>query len=50
MPRLNRVQNWSFADLNFSVLGFYFFSPIGCIIMLIGMGFAYKTANGSSSN
>jgi phosphate/sulfate permease len=50
MPRLNHAQNWSFADFNLAAVALYFFSPIGCIIILIGMGFAFKTASGSSSN
>ena len=29
--------------------GFYFFNPIGVIIMLVGMGAAFRTANGSVS-
>jgi hypothetical protein len=28
-------------------LGYYFFSPIGLIIILVGMAAAFRTANGS---
>jgi hypothetical protein len=35
------------ASLDAAKLGWYFFSPIGSIIMLIGMAAAFRTANGS---
>lgn len=35
------------ASIDSAKLGWYFFSPIGLIIMLIGMGAAFRTANGS---
>jgi hypothetical protein len=41
--------NQSIFDLNGSKLGYYFFSPIGMLIIAIGVGAAYRTANGSSS-
>jgi hypothetical protein len=34
-------------DLRPAALGLYFFSPIGTIIMFVGMGAAFRTANGS---
>jgi hypothetical protein len=37
----------SIADLNPSRLGYYFFNPIGLIIIVIGMAAAFRTANGS---
>ncbi len=39
----------SIFDLNGSKLGYYFFNPIGLIIIAVGIGAAYRTANGSSS-
>jgi hypothetical protein len=50
LPHLNRLGgNRTISDLSAPALGLYFFSPIGFIIMVIGMGAAFKTANGSSS-
>jgi hypothetical protein len=37
----------SIFNLNQAALAFYFFKPISLIIMAIGMGAAYRTANGS---
>ena len=37
----------SIADLDPAKLGYYFFSPIGLIIIVIGMAAAFRTANGS---
>lgn len=34
------------SNIDFSKYGFYFFSPIGVIIMLVGIGAAFRTANG----
>jgi DNA-directed RNA polymerase subunit RPC12/RpoP len=48
MPRITQYR--TISDLSGARLGLYFFSPIGWIIMLFGMGIAYKTANGSSSD
>jgi hypothetical protein len=39
----------SFSDLDGSKVGFYFFNPIGLIIIAIGVGIAFKTASGTSS-
>jgi hypothetical protein len=51
MPRINHAgENLSISELNGAALGLYFFSPIGFIILLVGVGIAYKTANGSSSS
>ena len=51
VPLLNRAgQNWTLSDLNVAALGWYFFNPIGSLIILLGVGIAYRTANGSSSN
>ena len=41
--------NRSIFDLNGAKLGYYFCSPIGLIIIAVGMGAAYRTANGSVS-
>jgi hypothetical protein len=38
------------SDLETWRVNYYFFSPIGLIIILVGVGAAYRTANGSSSN
>lgn len=38
----------SISDIDSSKLAMYFFSPIGLIIICIGVGAAYRTANGSS--
>lgn len=38
------------ASIDSAKLGWYFFSPIGLIIMLVGMGAAFRTANGSVRN
>jgi len=38
------------TDVDGAKLGYYFFSPIGLIIIAIGVGAAYKTANGLSSD
>jgi hypothetical protein len=40
----------SITELNSMGLGFYFLSPIHLIIMAVGMGAAFRTANGSMSN
>jgi hypothetical protein len=40
----------SLFDLDPAKLGYYFFSPIGLIIIVVGVGAAFRTANGSSSN
>jgi hypothetical protein len=48
LSRLNR--DTSIFNLDGSKLGYYFFNPIGLIIIAIGLGAAYRTANGSSSN
>ncbi len=40
----------SIFDLSGPALGYYFFSPIGLIIIVIGMGAAFRTANGSISD
>ena len=40
-------KNISIFNLNPAKLGYYFFSPIGVIIILVGVAFAYRTANGS---
>jgi hypothetical protein len=37
----------SIVDLNQARLAFYFFSPLGLIIMAVGVAAAYRTANGS---
>jgi predicted RNA-binding Zn-ribbon protein involved in translation (DUF1610 family) len=37
----------SISTLNSAALGYYFFSPIGLIIMAVGMAAAFRTANGS---
>ena len=48
---LARIGNdTSISDLNGLRLGYYFFNPIGSIIILVGVAAAYRTANGSSSN
>jgi hypothetical protein len=39
----------SISSLNQAALAYFFFRPISIIIMLIGMGAAYRTANGSVS-
>jgi hypothetical protein len=39
----------SISDIDGSRLGLYFFSPIGLIIIAVGVGAAFRTANGSSS-
>ena len=41
--------NRSIFDLNGAKLGYYFFSPIGLIIIAVGMGAAYRAGNGSVS-
>jgi hypothetical protein len=43
-------HNESISNIGGPRLGLYFFSPIGLIIIAVGVAFAYKTANGSSSN
>jgi hypothetical protein len=40
----------SVADLDPAKIGFYFFNPIGLIIIAVGMGAAFRTANGSISD
>ena len=40
----------SIFDLNPAKLGYYFLSPIGLIIIAVGMGAAFRTANGSMSD
>jgi hypothetical protein len=40
----------SFAQIDSAKLGLYFFSPIGLIIICVGVGAAYKAASGISSN
>ena len=42
-------HNESIANINGSRLGLYFFSPFGLIIIAVGVGAAYKTANGGSN-
>jgi hypothetical protein len=37
----------SIFDLNSAKLGYYFFNPIGLVIMAVGMAAAFRTANGS---
>jgi hypothetical protein len=39
----------SIFDLDRAKMGYYFFNPIGLIIIAVGIGAAYRTANGSSS-
>jgi hypothetical protein len=39
----------SVFDLNSAALAMYFFSPMSLIIIAIGMGAAFRTANGSMS-
>jgi hypothetical protein len=41
-------NNESISNINGSRLGLYFFSPIGLIIIAVGVSFAFKTANGGS--
>jgi len=38
------------SEIEQSRLLYYFFNPIGLIIIAVGVGAAYRTANGSSSN
>jgi hypothetical protein len=40
-------KSLSLFNLNGPKLGYYFFNPIGSIIILIGVGAAYRTASGS---
>ena len=37
----------SISELNSAKLAYYFFNPIGLIIMVVGMAAAFRTANGS---
>jgi hypothetical protein len=40
-------KNVSIFDLDSARLGYYFFNPIGLIIIAVGIGAAFRTANGS---
>ena len=45
---MKQGSNKSIFDLDSAKLGFYFLSPIGLIIIVIGAAAAFRTANGSS--
>jgi len=40
----------SISDIESARLGYYFFSPIGLIIIAVGIGAAYRCASGTSKN
>jgi hypothetical protein len=44
---LLNLENKSISDIDGSKLGLYFFSPIGLIIIAVGVGAAFRTAAGS---
>ncbi len=43
----DKNPNVSIFNLNSAKLAYYFFSPIGLIIIAVGLGAAFRTANGS---
>jgi DNA-directed RNA polymerase subunit RPC12/RpoP len=50
MPKVNQINpNMSMFDLPSSILTPYFVSPMGLIIIAVGLIFAYRTASGSVS-